>query len=894
MAEIALESRYNVPIFYHHFAFMKKLSTNDIRSAFLNYFAEHGHKIVHSASLVPGNDPTLLFTNAGMVPFKDIFIGQETRDYKRATTAQRCVRAGGKHNDLENVGYTARHHTFFEMMGNFSFGDYFKKDAIPFAWNLLTQVFEIPKEKLCVTVYHEDDEAFAIWRDVVGLPEDKIIRIGDKLGKAKYESDNFWAMGDTGPCGPCSEIFYDHGPDVWGGPPGSPEEDGDRFIEIWNIVFMQFERDAAGNMKPLPKPSIDTGMGLERMAAVMQGVHSNYEIDLFVHLLDAAAKAVGCANEGQASLKVIADHIRATVFLMVDGVLPGNEGRGYVLRRIMRRAMRHGHKLGQTQPFFYQLVDAVVREMGEAYPEIVEAQARIRDAVRKEEERFAQTLDAGMQVLEKDLAELQGSVISGETVFKLYDTFGFPVDLTNDIARERGLTLDTDGYEREMEKQRARAKAAGKFKAGATLDVSGKTQFVGYSENVADAVVQKLFVDGQAVDVLAVGQEAVVVLDKTPFYAESGGQVGDTGVLRSDDAEFVVRDTQKQGDSWLHFGELVRGRLTTGAAVHAEIDAVRRDAIRRHHSATHLLHKALREVLGTHVQQKGSLVNEAVTRFDFSHDAPISAEDLAEIERRVNREVLNNLPVTIEEMPIDQAKAKGAMALFGEKYGDIVRVVSMGDADYSVELCGGTHVARTGDIGLIKISEQGSVAAGIRRIEAQAGLVALAMLQNQAQSLAQVAAQLKTAPDDALNRVQALQEQLKTQEKAIRELKRQLATGGESASVEAQTIHGYQVIALQKDGLDNAMLRDLADQLRDKHQADLVVLGSADSDTARLVVSVSKQAQGLHAGNIIKALAEYIGGKGGGRPDFAQAGGKNPAGLAQALTALPEVLPVKG
>ncbi len=628
------------------------------------------------------------------------------------------------------------------------------------------------------------------------------------------------------------------------------------------------------------------------MAAVMQGVHSNYEIDLFVNLIAAAAKAVGVKNEGQASLKVIADHIRATVFLMVDGVLPGNEGRGYVLRRIMRRAMRHGHKLGQSQPFFYQLVAAVVDEMGAAYPEIIEAQARITDAVRKEEERFAQTLDAGMAVLEKDLADLQGTQIAGETVFRLYDTFGFPVDLTNDIARERGLTLDMAGYEAAMQQQRERAKAAGKFKADAAFDVSGKTQFVGYTEERADAVVQAIFVDGQAVDDLEEGDNAVIVLDKTPFYAESGGQVGDMGLLEWDGGAFYIGDTQKQGDTWLHFGKLTDGTLKKGDKVIAQIDSDHRAHVRRHHSATHLLHKALRDVLGDHVQQKGSLVDANVTRFDFSHDAPITDEQLRDIEQHVNAQVLANLPVTIEEMPIDAAKEKGAMALFGEKYGDIVRVVSMGENDYSVELCGGTHVSRTGDIGLVKIYEQSSVAAGIRRIEATAGMAALAYMENLSEDLSALANQLKTGKNNLVERVDALLQQLKAQEKTIRDLKRQLATGGNAAEAEVQTLGKHRVIALQKDGLDNAMLRDLADQLRDKHQADLVVLGSADGDTARLVVSVRKNADGLHAGNIVKALAEHIGGKGGGRPDFAQAGGKNPQGLGAALAALPSVLGV--
>ena len=871
---------------------MKKMTTAEIRSAFLNYFAEQEHKILHSASLVPGNDPTLLFTNAGMVPFKDIFIGAESRDYKRATTAQKCVRAGGKHNDLENVGYTARHHTFFEMMGNFSFGDYFKADAIPFAWNLLTKVFEIPAEKLLATVYHEDEEAFGIWRDVIGLPEERIIRIGDKPGKAKYESDNFWAMGDTGPCGPCTEIFYDHGPQVWGGPPGSAEEDGDRFIEIWNIVFMQFERDAAGNMKPLPKPSIDTGMGLERMTAVMQGVHSNYEIDLFVNLLNAVAEAVGCANEGQASLKVIADHIRATVFLMTDGVLPGNEGRGYVLRRIMRRAIRHGYKLGQTQPFFHQLVAPLVKEMGAAYPEIAEAEKRVREAILREEQRFAQTLDGGMQVLEKDLATLQGTEISGETVFKLYDTFGFPVDLTADIARERNLTLDMAGYEAAMNRQREQAKAAGKFHADTQYAIEGKTMFRGYTQEKLRSTIRAIFVDGQAVDNLNHGDEAVIVLAETPFYGESGGQVGDTGVIYSANGEFLVSDTQKQGDNFLHFGTLQSGQLFAGDTVDARISRSRRRQIKRHHSATHLLHRALRDTLGSHVQQKGSLVDEFKTRFDFSHATALSAEEIEAVEHAINQQVMATVAVSIEEMSYDAAREKGAMALFGEKYGDVVRVVSMGE-DYSIELCGGTHVSQTGDIGLVKVMSQGAVSAGVRRIECVAGEALLAAMREQSAVLQQLAAQLKTDAAQLPERVEHLQQQLKAAEKQVQQLKRELASGGAQNEAAAQSIGQWKVLALQRDGFDNATLRDSADQLRDQQQLDAVVIGGVDGDTARLVVSVSKAAvaRGLHAGDIIRQLAAHIGGKGGGRPDFAQAGGKNIAGMDKALAALAEVLP---
>ncbi|UJF25415.1 alanine--tRNA ligase [Suttonella sp. R2A3] len=869
-------------------------TTADIRRTFIEFFADRGHKAVHSASLVPGNDPTLLFTNAGMVPFKDVFTGLEVRDYQRAVSAQRCVRAGGKHNDLENVGYTARHHTFFEMMGNFSFGDYFKAEAIRYAWDLITKVYGLPEEKLWVTVYADDDEAFNIWRDDIGVPVERIVRIGDKSGKARYESDNFWAMGDTGPCGPCSEIFYDHGPDVWGGPPGSPDEDGDRYIEIWNLVFMQFERDISGTMKPLPKPSIDTGMGLERMAAVMQHVHSNYEIDIFQALISAAAQATGYDDKTHNSLKVIADHIRSTVFLMVDGVLPGKEGRDYVLRRIMRRAIRHGHKLGQKQPFFHQLVRTVVSEMGEAYPEIIKAEQRITQAVLREEERFARTLDDGMGVLEKALEGLSGETIDGETVFKLYDTYGFPVDLTADIARERGLALDMAGYEQAMQVQRETAKAAGKFKAGKALATHGKTAFAGYDETHLDAQVQQIFVDDEEAPALNEGQQGVVVLNSTPFYGESGGQVGDIGVLRCAEGDFCVEDTQKQGDTYLHYGYMQQGSLSCGAQVGAEIDATRRTAIKRHHSATHLLHKALREVLGDHVQQKGSLVNERVTRFDFAHDGIVSAEQLHEIEQRINTQVLYDVPVTIEELSIDEAKAKGAMALFGEKYGDVVRVISMGEDNYSIELCGGTHVARTGEIGMVKIISQSSVSAGVRRIEATAGLVTLKQMQDDEALTMQASAALKTDPAHLPERIEQLQQQLKVLEKETQQLKRQLASGGSSAEIDVQEAAGWRYIALQRDGLDNATLRDSADQLRDKHQVDLVVLGSAEEETARLVASVAKNAQGLHAGQLIKTLATYIDGKGGGRPDFAQAGGKNPAALSDALAAVADVLKQEG
>ena len=962
----------------------KPLSTAQIRKIFLDFFAERGHKMVHSASLVPGNDPTLLFTNAGMVPFKDIFTGVESRDYQRATTAQKCVRAGGKHNDLENVGYTARHHTFFEMLGNFSFGDYFKEDAIRFAWDLITQGYGLAAEKLWVTVYHEDDEAYAIWHEQIGVPKERIVRIGDKPGKGKYDSDNFWAMGDTGPCGPCSEIFYDHGPEVWGGPPGSPEEDGDRYIEIWNLVFMQFERDASGAMKSLPKPSIDTGMGLERIAAVLQGVHSNYEIDIFRQLIGAAARETGVAFSLEVpSLKVIADHIRACAFLIADGVMLSNEGRGYVLRRIIRRAIRHGYKLGQKEPFFYRLVPDLVAEMGGAYPELKEQQTRIMDILRGEEKRFGQTLDTGMSLFNQvwqgmkfvklesllpedgageplllktaDGAEFAATsrfnagkkqiiirprvagvwnesvtiemqdviaaaehapaqrhpyalaleaylndnlanskvIIPGEHIFKLYDTYGFPYDLTADMARELGIELDTEGFEREMRAQRERAKAAGKFGSGQLLDVTGKTRFVGYSETQTDASVAQLFADAHGEDALGEGQHGVVVLDVTPFYGESGGQVGDRGEIVAPHGVFSVEDTQKQGDAFLHYGFVKSGSLSVGDSVQARVDATRRAAIARHHSVTHLLHKALREALGDHVQQKGSLVDERRTRFDFSHDALIAPADVARIENAVNTQILANSAVNIAEMSYDEARNKGAMALFGEKYGDVVRVVSMGDGEYSVELCGGTHVKQLGEIGLAKVIAQGSVSAGVRRIELVAGTAALEYLRAQEQVLAESAALLKTDADHLPERVSALQQQLKQTDREMQQMKRQLAAGSGGSSEAVQEIHGWRTMVARRDGFDNATLRDTADQLRDKHQLDVVVIGSADDDTARLVVSVSKQATALHAGNIIKVLAEHIGGKGGGRPDFAQAGGKNVQGLAHALQELAAALPHK-
>ena len=869
------------------------MKSAEIREKFLKFFESKGHQIVASSSLVPANDPTLMFTNSGMVQFKDVFLGTDKRPYKRATSVQACLRAGGKHNDLESVGYTARHHTFFEMLGNWSFGDYFKKESLQWGWELLTKVYGLPPERLLATVYHEDDEAYDIWTKIIGLPPERVIRIGDNKG-GKYKSDNFWMMADTGPCGPCSEIFYDHGPHIPGGPPGSPDEDGDRFIEIWNHVFMQFEMHEDGSVTKLPAPCVDTGMGLERVAAILQGVHSNYEIDLFQALIQAAARETGVPySQDVPSLKVIADHIRATVFLMVDGVLPGNEGRGYVLRRIMRRAIRHGYKLGQNQPFFYKLVAPLVAEMGEAYPEIVEAEARITDAVRREEERFAQTLEAGLEVLEKALGEMRGTEIPGETVFKLYDTYGFPVDLTADIARERGLTLDMDGYDAAMAEQRERAKAAGKFDAAQKLDISGKTAFDGYEKESGSAQIMQIFADGKAVTKLDAGARGVVVLDRTPFYGESGGQVGDSGTLRTTSGVFRVEDTQKQGDAFLHIGHVEQGDISVGETAQAEIDRERRAAIKRHHSATHLLHKALRSTLGTHVQQKGSLVDERRTRFDFSHDKALSAADIAQVEAMMNAQILGNAPVVIEQMSRDAAQKKGAMALFGEKYGDVVRVVSMGDDGFSIELCGGTHVGRLGEIGLAKVVSQGAVSAGVRRIEVVCGLAALEHLTHSDALLTESAALLKTDGEHLPERISALQQQLKTLEKEVQTLKRQLAQGGDGGGAEIQVINGWKTLALQRDGIDNATLRDTADQLRDRLGADVVVIGSVDDDTARLIVSVGKTANGLHAGNIIRELAVHIDGKGGGRPDFAQAGGKNPAGLSAALAALAQVLPEK-
>ncbi len=869
------------------------MRSQQIRQTFLEYFQSKGHEIVPSSSLVPGNDKTLLFTNAGMVQFKDVFLGLDKRNYSRATTSQKCVRAGGKHNDLENVGYTARHHTFFEMLGNFSFGDYFKENAIQYAWELVTEKFGLPKDKLLVTVYQTDDEAYKIWHETIGLPDERIIRIGDKYPDQPYNSDNFWQMGDTGPCGPCTEIFYDHGEHIWGGPPGSPEEDGDRFIEIWNLVFMQYDRQPDGELLPLPKPSVDTGMGLERIAAILQGVHSNYEIDLFVALIAAAAKATNTSDLENNSLKVIADHIRSVVFLLVDGVIPSNEGRGYVLRRIIRRAVRHGYNLGQKKPFFYQLVEALVTEMGEAYPEIRENQVRIEEQIRREEERFHRTIEDGMNVLEADLAVLKGDTISGETLFKLYDTYGFPVDLTADIARERDLKVDLEGYDAAMQRQVEQSQKGGSFKGKVLLKTDSKTTFLGYEETTSESCIQEIFVGNVACETLSKNQadgNAVLILDKTPFYAESGGQIGDTGTIKTDQAEFVVTDTQKQGETYLHIGYLASGSLSAGMTVSAQINAERRKAIKCNHSATHLLHAALHEVLGMQAVQKGSLVSDDRLRFDFSHDQAVTEEELLEIERLANLEILANHEVKTELMSQDEAKAKGAMALFGEKYGDVVRVVVIGPN--SIELCGGTHVTRTGEIGQIIITAESGVAAGIRRIEAVTALGAMAYRKDREQLLKNVMTQLKATPANIEQKVTQLFEVQKDLHKQIKVLKqRALSGGGDSALGNMREVNGFKVLTAEVEGYDANDLRDLADQQRDKQSADLVVLATVDDGKVKLVASVAKSAsKDLHAGKIIGQVAEVVGGRGGGRPDFAQAGGTDIDKISEALTSVDKIL----
>ena len=867
------------------------MKSAEIREKFLRFFESKGHTIVPSSSLVPGNDPTLLFTNSGMVQFKDVFLGQDKRPYTRATSSQRSVRAGGKHNDLENVGYTARHHTFFEMLGNFSFGDYFKRDAISFAWELLTGVYGLPKDKLWVTVYQEDDEAYEIWSKEVGVPADRIIRIGDNKG-ARYASDNFWQMADTGPCGPCTEIFYDHGPDIWGGPPGSPEEDGDRYIEIWNLVFMQYNRDENGVLHPLPRPCVDTGMGLERIAAVLQHVHSNYEIDLFQNLIAAAQKAVhvagGEATIDAASLKVIADHIRACAFLIVDGVIPGNEGRGYVLRRIVRRAIRHGYKLGARTPFFNTLVAALVGEMGEAYPELARAEQRVTDILRLEEERFFETIAHGMDILDGALTSLpKGGVLDGETAFKLHDTYGFPLDLTADVCRERDLNVDEAGFDAAMTRQREQARAAGKFQMTAALSYDGPaTTFEGYALLATESTIIALYKDGAAVNSLAAGETGVVVLDKTPFYAESGGQVGDNGVLTSVHGEFLVEDTQKiQAQVFGHYGTLRQGSLSVGNTVDACVNVLDRERIVRNHSATHLMHKALREVLGDHVQQKGSLVDPEKTRFDFAHNAPMTLEQICAVEDIVNREIMRNLPTDAREMAIEDAQKLGAMMLFGEKYGDKVRVLDIGT---SRELCGGTHVSRTGDIGLFTILSESGVAAGVRRVEALTGDYALAAVQFRRQALNEVAGLVKCKPAELPTRVNALIEGQKAQEKEINRLQSKLAAaqGGDLVS-KAEQVNGVDVLAVKLEGVSGAGLRETLDQLKTQLKSGVIVLGVAEGDKVSLIAGVTPDLVGrFKAGELVNHVASQVGGKGGGRPDMAQAGGTQPANLANALASV--------
>ncbi len=873
----------------------KRLSSTELRAAFLEFFRQRGHAVVASSSLVPGNDPTLLFTNAGMVQFKDVFLGKDRRSYVRAATSQRCVRAGGKHNDLENVGYTARHHTFFEMLGNFSFGDYFKPDAIRYAWDFVTgkDWLGIDPSRLMVTVYHTDDEAFDLWHKSIGLPKDRIVRIGDKPGGG---SDNFWEMGETGPCGPCTEIFYDHGPDIPGGPPGSEDADGDRWIEIWNLVFMQFDRSADGTLAPLPKPSVDTGMGLERVAAVMQGVHSNYEIDLFRDLIQAAAEATGTRDLAANSLKVIADHIRATSFLIADGVQPSNEGRGYVLRRIMRRAIRHGFMLGQRKPFFYKLVAALEREMGAAYPELTGQRAHIERVIQQEEERFAETLTQGMALLDDAIAKIRGKEIPGETVFKLYDTYGFPVDLTNDIAREKGLTLDEAGFETAMAEQRNRARAASKFSVDlrGNLQFEGQTAFRGYDTERAEGTVVALFRGKESVAELRAGEEGQVVLDATPFYAESGGQVGDQGELVGGAARFTVADTQKLGKAHVHLGRLESGTLAVGAAVSAVVDGARRQATRLNHSATHLLHAALRQVLGTHVLQKGSLVAPDRLRFDFSHYSALTAEELARIEAIVNEQVRRNAEAETRLMTFDAAVGAGAMALFGEKYEDEVRVLRIGE--FSTELCGGTHVRRAGDIGLFKIVSEGGVAAGVRRIEAVTGEGAYAYVVETDQCLREVAELVRGSRDDVDDKVRQLLERARRLEKEVAQLKDKLLSGANTdLSANAQTIRGVKVVSAIADGADAAALRNAVDQLKSKLGSGIIVLGAkvADDKVALIAGVTPDLVNKAKAGELVNFVAQQVGGKGGGRADLAQAGGTDPSKLDAALQSVAQWVDVK-
>jgi alanyl-tRNA synthetase len=863
------------------------MNSSEIRDKFLKFFESKGHTVVRSSSLVPGNDPTLLFTNSGMVQFKDVFLGADKRNYVRAASVQRCLRAGGKHNDLENVGYTARHHTFFEMLGNWSFGDYFKRDALVWAWELLTQVYGLPAEKLWATVYQTDDEAYDIWVNVIGLPKERVVRIGDNKG-APYASDNFWQMADTGPCGPCSEIFYDHGPDVWGGPPGSPEQDGDRYIEIWNNVFMQFDRQidaktGEATLTPLPKPCVDTGMGLERLAAVLQHVHSNYEIDLFSRLIKAAARETGTQDLANNSLRVIADHIRACSFLIVDGVIPGSEGRGYVLRRIIRRALRHGNKLGQKQPFFYRLVKDLVQEMGGAYPELTEAASRVEQVLRQEEERFGETLENGMKILEAALAK-DPRKLDGKTAFTLYDTFGFPLDLTADICRERDVILDEAGFAAAMERQKSAARAAGKFEMAAAVEYAGsKTRFVGYETLSQEGKVVALYVNGSAVKKVEAGQDAIVVMDSTPFYAESGGQAGDTGVLESGNAAFEVSDTQKiQADVFGHHGKMTKGVLAVGDIVDAKVNATRRAQTMRNHSATHLMHKALRMVLGGHVSQKGSLVDADKTRFDFSHNAPMTADEVRRVEAIVNHEILANEATETQHMAYDDAIKYGAMALFGEKYGDQVRVLGIGS---SRELCGGTHVSRTGDIGLFKIVAEGGVAAGIRRVEAVTGENALALVQTLSSRVNEAAAALKVQPEELTQRIVQVQDHVKALEKEVATLKSRLAAGqGDELVSQAVDINGIKVLAATLTGADVATLRETMDKLKNKLKTAAIVLAAVNDGKVSLIAGVTSDATSkVKAGELVNFVAQQVGGKGGGRPDMAQAGGTDPSGLTKAL-----------
>ncbi|MBV1840394.1 MULTISPECIES: alanine--tRNA ligase [Photobacterium] len=861
------------------------MSTDEIRRAFLAFFESKGHQIVPSSSLVPANDPTLLFTNAGMNQFKDTFLGLEKRSYTRATTAQRCVRAGGKHNDLENVGFTARHHTFFEMLGNFSFGDYFKQDAIKYAWEFLTDVLQLPQDRLLVTVYETDDEAFDIWNKEVGIPADRIIRIGDKKGGKAYESDNFWQMGDTGPCGPCTEIFYDHGEHIWGGRPGTPEEDGDRFIEIWNNVFMQFNRQADGTMEPLPKPSVDTGMGIERISAIMQGVHSNYEIDIFQTLIKEAAAVIGHDDLSNQSLRVVADHIRSCAFLIADGVMPSNEGRGYVLRRIIRRAVRHGNKLGAKGAFFYKLVGPLAEVMGTAGEELNKQQEMVEKVLKIEEENFGRTLDRGMTILAEALDSLDGKVLDGETVFKLYDTYGFPADLTNDVARERGFTIDEEGFNDAMEAQRQRAREAGQFGVdyNDAIKVDADTEFCGYSATEGESTVVALYREGEQVDTVNAGENVLVVLDNTPFYAESGGQCGDTGVMQADGVLLNVTDTQKFGAAIGHYGVVSEGSLNVGDKVAAKVDAKRREAISLNHSATHLLHAALRQLLGEHVTQKGSLVKPEGLRFDFSHLESVKPEQLREVERLVNEQIRRNHAIKTDLMDIESAKQKGAMALFGEKYDDEVRVLSMGD--FSTELCGGIHAKNTGDIGLFKIVSEGGIAAGIRRIEAVTGEAAIDALHAQEALLTETAGLVKSDAASVASKVSALVAHSKQLEKEIQQLKDKLAAQ-ESAGLinQAKDINGVKVLIAKLDGADNKGLRGMVDEMKNQLGSGIVVLGNVSDDKVGLIAGVTKDLIGkVKAGDLINMVAQQVGGKGGGRPDMAQAGGTDAAALPAAL-----------